>query len=134
MNFVNLISRNKFLVQLYPMGILTEVRIGQFSLDVGERSSLNIHTRQQPVIEVKKWGKWNKDFNRVVIKLLGSRTKEVFASDWSMIDYHDLLMNREGGVIYLKQKSELWEFNVALEGLVFQSCEVYLEDEDDPSL
>ncbi len=72
------------------------------------------------------------DFNRVVIKLLGSRTKDVFASDWSQIDYHNLVVVNENGVIYLKQQAELWEVKIALEGLVFQECSVYLDDEDDP--
>ncbi|WP_127560037.1 hypothetical protein [Saccharospirillum alexandrii] len=134
MNLINMISRNKFLKQLYPDGILSEVKLGQLCLDVGGRCSINIHTKKRPTIAVKKWGTWGKDYNTVVIKLLGSQTKDLFASDWSKISYSELIVSNESQMITLSQNGSDWRLNLAVSGLVFQSCDVHLDGEDDPPL
>lgn len=133
MNIIDFIARRNFLEQLYPSGIATKIMIGQLSLDVGGRCYLNIHTRLKPAIDVAKWGNWSEDYNTVVIKLTGSRVTSIHANNWLKADYHDLVVDYNQDLITLTQKSENWDFTLTLGGLVFQSCDVYLDNREDPA-
>ncbi|HAS6364006.1 TPA: hypothetical protein RQJ98_004298 [Vibrio vulnificus] len=58
MNFFSFIRRDEFIKKLFPQGLTDDVYLGQIKLDVEGRMSINVHTKQKPEIEVKKWGKW----------------------------------------------------------------------------
>ncbi|PHM73265.1 hypothetical protein [Xenorhabdus cabanillasii] len=71
MNIIDAIDSNLFLKELFPLGLTGDVFLGQIGFDIQGRISLNINTKQRPEKEIIKWGVWGKDYDVIVIKLLG---------------------------------------------------------------
>ena len=82
MNLIDAVSRNHFLKELYPDGLIEDMLIGYLGFDCDNRFSLNLHSKQRPAKEVIKWGCWGESYNVVVICLLGQWVKDIKISNW----------------------------------------------------
>ncbi len=96
-DLMKFIHGKKFLETLFPMGLTEPVVIGQICLNVFGNTIISLHTKQQPVVEVAKWGVWGKDYNVVVIKLLGGDDALLEARNWPSKNYLplDLLIEND---------------------------------------
>ncbi|OQS31025.1 hypothetical protein B0T40_23715 [Chromobacterium haemolyticum] len=130
MNLINLITRNKFLAELFPSGLTDPVLIGQINLDLGGKLYLNIHTRQKPEIEVLKWGAWGKDYNTIVVKLYARARKNLHITDWNNVTYSQLITQQNSDHILLKQTHDSFQLELELTSLIFQECSTYTDDLD----
>lgn len=73
MNIIEIISRNHFLKQIYPNGIM-DISLVSFSTDLFNYI-LTIRTSTKPSVEIEKWGLWLKDYDTVEIELRNSFIK-----------------------------------------------------------
>ncbi|QEM82657.1 Imm50 family immunity protein [Halomonas binhaiensis] len=128
MDFLDLIDRNVFLTKVFPDGLNEPVKIGKLCLEVGGRSSINIHVKKKPDIEVKKWGEWGKDYNTIVLVLSGGRVDEIKATNWEKSDYQDIHIKSIEKKYLVSQKGQDWEVEFSTDGFVFQECRVYFDD------
>jgi hypothetical protein len=126
MNIVDFIDGNRHLKAMYPDGISGEVLLGQIGFDAEGRVSLHIHTRQKPAIEIAKWGKWEKQFNVVVIKLLGRGGDLVRINNWKHVAFNSFDAFPEGNSFLIVQHGDGWDIELSFSGLIFQGCDVYL--------
>ena len=65
---IDCLGGNNFLKMLYPDGLNPIVMIKDITISVNGTSQFSFFVRQQPSIEVKKWGVWIDDFNALWIK------------------------------------------------------------------
>lgn len=127
MNLLETISRNNFLKELYPEGLAEEVLIGHLGFDVGNRFSLNIHTKQRPAKDIAKWGVWGNDYDTVVICLLGQRVQDITISNWDRVGFADLICETRGDCHSISSRGENWHIGLSYRSLVFQECRTYSE-------
>ncbi|MBF7143646.1 MULTISPECIES: hypothetical protein [Pseudomonas] len=57
MNLLDIVFHKEFLVKLFPQGLAEVLMVGQIEFDPFGNTTVALHTRQQPALEVKKWGK-----------------------------------------------------------------------------
>jgi hypothetical protein len=126
MNLIDVIHRNHFLKVLFPDGLNGDILVGQFGLDVDGRFSLNLHTTQAPAKAVPKWGDRGKDYDVIVIKLLGSNLTDMTTTNWKDITPTKLSFSMEDDTIRLICSDTTWSFSASFETLIFQSCSTYL--------
>ena len=124
MNIVDVVSENLFLKKLFPQGLQGEMLLGQIGFTLGGRISLNIITRQKPAIEIEKWGTWGKDYNVIIIELLGACSGDICLGNWENADFAGLSVSRddENGAYLIRQEGEKWNIKIEFEVLVFQRC------------
>jgi hypothetical protein len=127
MNFINNIG-NKFLNELFPDGLNEKVLLGQLCLDLADQFSINIHVSQKPSKEIAKWGTWGKDYNVIVIKLIGQFLKKVNIVNWQNIDFCTLNFSSTNEYISLNFDGDTWKVNLEFKTLTFQRCDVYLKN------
>lgn len=127
MNIINLIHNNHFLKKIFPDGLSNFVYIGQFGLDDAGGFSMNIHTRQKPALEIVKWGVHGRNYDVVVIKLLGSGAKNINIENWINAEFAFFDFSKEGDNIRISASEVDWAFNVTVGSLGFQSCSTYIE-------
>ncbi|MFK3796311.1 hypothetical protein [Pseudomonas sp. NPDC088444] len=127
MNIIDLIDNNLFLKKLYPNGLSEQVFIGQFGLDVEGRFYLNIHTRQSPQFKIEKWGEQGRDYDVIVIKLIGTYLTEFSTKNWFNVSYAPLHASSNSNTISLASTEANWEFHATFKSLSFQSCSTYCE-------
>jgi L-alanine-DL-glutamate epimerase-like enolase superfamily enzyme len=65
--------------------------IGQLGLNVAGMFSMNIHTRQKPAVEIAKWGMHGRNYDVIVIELLGSGARNINIENWINADYAFLI-------------------------------------------
>jgi hypothetical protein len=126
MNLIDVISRNHFLKEIFPEGLQASVLIGQIGFDLGSRFSLNIHTKQRPAKEIVKWGTWKKDYDTVVLCLLGQLVGDIVISNWGQVDYAQLICEQIGDRHLIRTRNEGWEVQLSFGSLVFQECRTYI--------
>jgi hypothetical protein len=126
MSLIDIIHRNQFLKELFPDGLNDDILIGQIGLDVDGMFSLNLHTTQAAVKDVSKWGERSKDYNVIVIKLLGTHLTDLKTTNWTNIAPAKLSLSMEGDSIRLSCSGTAWSFSASFETLTFQSCSTYL--------
>ena len=73
MNIIDVISRNHFLKQIYPNGIM-DISVVSFTTDLSN-CVLIIRTSIKPSAEIEKWGLWLKDYDTIEIELRNSFVK-----------------------------------------------------------
>lgn len=127
MNVIDMIDRNLFLKKLFPSGLAGPVYIGQFGLNVAGRFSLNIHTRQKPALEIAKWGTYGRDYEVIVIELLGSGARNINIENWINADYAYFDFSKQNESIHIRAQQANWTFAVTVGNLGFQGCSTYLE-------
>ncbi|MBF7142702.1 MULTISPECIES: hypothetical protein [Pseudomonas] len=131
MNLLDVVSHREFIVKLFPQGLTEVLMVGQVRFDPLGNTTVALHTRQQPALDVKKWGKWGEDYNTIVIILSSSRIKEFSVSNISGALYSKVeLFEVEGGFRF-SQQSDDWSFYMVFEDIGFDSCEVYIDGADD---
>lgn len=126
MNLIDVISRNHFLKEIFPEGLQASLLIGQIGFDLGNRFSLNIHTKQRPAKAIAKWGAWGKDYDTVVICMLGQLVGDIVISNWDQVDYAQLICEQIGDRHLISTRNEGWEVQLSFGSLVFQECRTYI--------
>ncbi|MCC8466700.1 hypothetical protein [Photorhabdus bodei] len=134
MNIIDFISRNIFLKQIFPNGLTESVLLGQIGLNVGGQLSLNIHTQQKPEQEVSKWGIWGKNYNVIVIRLLGLGGENVIINGCKKINYGKINVIKGDNRTFITQTGDEWFIEIDVDHLIFQGCDTYIDGGDDPAL
>ncbi|AWK42817.1 MULTISPECIES: hypothetical protein [Photorhabdus] len=124
MNIIEVIN-NKFLISLFPEGLKDDILLGQVGLDIADQVSLNIHVTQRPEKEVAKWGVWGKDYNVIVIKIIGQFLRKVEIVNWQKITSSELIFLEKGDFYSFNLKGDEWSVSLELEALTFQRCDIY---------
>ncbi|MDX7992681.1 hypothetical protein [Xenorhabdus littoralis] len=132
MNIIEVIN-NKFLTSLFPEGLTDNVLLGQIALDIADQVSLSIHVTQKPKEEVPKWGVWGKDYNVIVIEIIGQFLRKIEIINWQKITSSELIFFEKNGSYVFKLKGDEWNVSLELEALTFQRCNVYINSSDDPA-
>lgn len=65
---IDCLGGNEFLKMLYPSGLDASIMIKDIAISVNGMSEFSFFVKQQPSMNIKKWGAWNKDFNCLWIK------------------------------------------------------------------
>jgi len=125
-NIIDTIHPNQFLKSLYPKGLVDPVLIGHLGFDLGNNFSLNIHTKQLPDREVVKWGQSGRDYDVVVVVLLGSLISDITISNWGNVDYASLFCWQTNDGFFLESSRDGWHIAFSYDVLVFQECRTYL--------
>lgn len=126
MNVIDAISRDHFLKELFPDGLTEEVLFGHLGFDLGDRFSLNIHTKQRPAKEISKWGQWGSEYDVVVICLLGRRATNIKISNWEHASFAKLECFSTGETFTIDLHKDDWELGFSFRSLVFQECRTYM--------
>lgn len=134
MNIIDYIDNNLFLKKLFPAGLNGDALIGQVGLSLGNRLLINIHTKQQPTVEVSKWGKWSQDYDVIVIELLGLCGELVSITNWKDVAYGKILTKEENRKLFISQSTDICKVEIECDGLIFQRCTTYIDGGDDPAL
>ena len=127
MNFFSFIRRDEFIKKLFPQGLTDDVYLGQIKLDVEGRMSINVHTKQKPEIEVKKWGKWGENYNVIVLVLNGTGCENISIDNWSSVGYSKLRIIEDHDSRHISQSGKNWKLKIKFDDFIFQHCEVYID-------
>ncbi|MBF7143650.1 MULTISPECIES: hypothetical protein [Pseudomonas] len=131
MNLLDIVFNKEFLVKLFPQGLAEELIVGLIEFDPFGNTTVALHTRQQPAMEVKKWGRWGENYNTTVVILSISRIKEFSVRNISGALYSKVeLVEVEGG-FRLAQQSDGWSFHMVFDHISFDSCRIYIDGDDD---
>ncbi|MBF7143648.1 MULTISPECIES: hypothetical protein [Pseudomonas] len=130
MNLFDVISYKEFLVKVFPKGLSGDVLVGQIGITPFSDTKITVHTRQQPEIEIKKWGKWGETFNTVAIVLGSGTVKGLLVKNIYKASYAALDVQKVERGFRLKQMSGEWEIDFTVEDLVFDKCMVYMDEAD----
>ena len=71
---------NKFLQKLYPNELLTGADIGTLKLDLSGQYGISFHIKNEPEVEIKKWGVWGKNYNVLVVRFIIQGELEIQAN------------------------------------------------------
>ncbi len=127
-NLIDVIDNNYFVKEIYPDGI-KNFFLGNVRLGIDKSITLNIHSKDQPKINVEKWGKWGVNFNIVVIELSAFLIKSCKIIDWQDIEKPNYtLIIREGRQekYNVKLTNEFLEVTFETHSLTFQRCSTYI--------
>gem|GEM_PF-2317206 len=72
MDFINFVQNNGFLTRAFPGGLPKALQLESLDLGGKDKSAFCLSTTEKPAIEVKKWGKWNLDYNAVFMFFYGN--------------------------------------------------------------
>jgi hypothetical protein len=125
-NIIDAIHPNQFLKSLYPQGLANPILIGHLGFDLGNNFSLNLHTKQLPNKEIAKWGQSGRDYDVVVISLLGSLISDISISNWGSVDFAPLVCSIKNDGYFLESSREDWHVSFSFDVLIFQECRTYL--------
>jgi hypothetical protein len=126
MNIIECIDRNTFLKEIFPSGLGSDLLIGPIELRFDAEFTMAIHTSLKPAKEVSKWGTWGKNYNRVVIELLGAGLGVFDLQNWSRFDRAAIACTKENRKIWISQKAGDWSLKLSCDGLIFQRCSTYV--------
>lgn len=124
MGIIDYIDNNKHLKTLFPHGV-EEVLVGQFGLDQG-RFSLNLHVYTKPAQETPKWGIWGRDYDVIVIQLLGVGLGEINIRNWDNFKSGVLTCEKRDGTLFLSYDVDECAFKISCRGLALQKCSTYI--------
>ena len=127
MNVIDLIHRNFFLKKIFPDGLSEFVYIGPFGLSEAGGFSMSIHTRQKPAMEIAKWGAHGRDYDVIMINLLGSWATNINIENWVNSEFAVFDFSQSGENIHVSAREASWAFDVTVGTLIFQSCITYVE-------
>lgn len=126
MNFISSLN-SQFLKSLFPNGLEEPVLIGQLALDLSDQLTMHIHVTQKPAVEVNKWGVWGKDYNIIVIKVIGQFLNKTVITNWENVDFCFLDFTQGNEFLCLKFCGESWCVDIEVKALTFQNCNVYIK-------
>jgi hypothetical protein len=123
---IDKLDNNIFLKKLFPNGIVSPMLIGRFNLDLSGYCDIDIHVKQEPALNLKKYGNWGEDFNVIVLKLKGKVCGDILITNWSKNEFVDLEFAELNKGWILKAQKNDFKFYTELDGLIFQEISVYL--------
>lgn len=126
MGLIEVVSRNHFLKDLYPNGLVEDMLIGRLGFDCDNRFCVNFHTKQKPEKEIAKWGVWGENYDVVVICLLGQWVRKVTITNWEQLSFAPVIWSNYDGDTTFVARGEDWEVSLTFGDLVFQECRTYL--------
>jgi len=118
---------HRFLKEIFPSGV-GEVFIGHLVLDQGQ-FRMDVHVYDKPAKDVAKWGIWGKNYNVVVIDLLGQGLKEIEIKHWEGFGRGALVCTKKEKIFSLHQHGAGWELKISFGILAFQKCSTYIDGE-----
>jgi len=71
MHFFDIVENNGFLTRAFPDGFSRSIILESLDLGGQSRFAFSLLTTERPNIEVKKWGKWETDYNAVLMFFYG---------------------------------------------------------------
>jgi len=71
MHFFDIVENNGFLTRAFPCGFPRPITLESLDLGGQNRFAFTLLTTEKPNIEVKKWGKWETDYNAVLMFFYG---------------------------------------------------------------
>lgn len=124
MDVIDCIDNNLFLKKIFPEGIKNFL-IGQFSLDQGQ-FTLKIHTRLKPAVETAKWGSWGKNYDVIVLEMIGVGIREVEINNWNGFDFAEATCSRQGNNLLIELSGIDWSFTLSCLALTYQRGSTYI--------
>jgi hypothetical protein len=135
MNILNIIYNNIFIKQLYPDGI-SKLALTNLRFDCFGNIELTLQIQKKPNIDVTKWGKWEKDFNIVALKITSNMLENIDIVNWKNVkleecDYKITLLkeditnsiNNLYNIIFYKED---WQVILTTKSLLYQEANVYI--------
>jgi conserved uncharacterized protein len=84
-------GNNFFLKKIYPEGIYNSIFIKDIMISLNGNSEFSFFIKQEPLFPVKKWGKWEEDFNALWVKTSSNvRFKGVLISNPDRLGFNKL--------------------------------------------
>lgn len=126
MNIVDSIYNNIFLKKIFSCGITGEIYIGHLGLNPDADFSANLHVKQQPEIEIHKWGKWGENYDTIVIALLGTQIDDLEITGWKQVSFSQAQCSNVDKRYVLQSAGDGWKVHFTYKTLTFQQCRTYL--------
>ena len=104
-----------FLKKLYPEGVFNSIYINEVLISLNGASEFNFFIKQKPLVPVKKWGEWEKDFNALCVKTSSNvRVNEVSILNSDALGYNKLDIYIENSYLNFTSKRENSHINLSL--------------------
>ena len=104
-----------FLKKLYPEGVFNSIYINEVLISLNGASEFNFFIKQKPLLPVKKWGEWEKDFNALCVKTSSNvRVNEVSILNPDALGYNKLDIYIENSYLNFTSKRENSHINLSL--------------------
>jgi len=71
MDFSNVVRNNKFLKSLFKNEFPEKVTLVKLNLGYANESGFCLKIKKEPNVEIKKWGKWGRDYNALILYFYG---------------------------------------------------------------
>lgn len=127
MNILDHIN-NQFVSSIYASVNVERSNVGFFSIDNSGYLTIDLHLRDKPLKDIRKWGEWNKDYNVVVIKLILEGIQNLQCDNIN--DLTNLMMDDcfcEGQIFTLIFKGNNQILKIEYTSSTFQGCSKYLD-------
>ena len=131
MNIIDKIERNFFLKEIFPYGIEGEIFIGSIEFHSSKAISIQIHTKQKPEKEIKKWGIWGKNYNTIAIEVLISFVEKSEVINWQKAKASQINFSHKNNISSISLEGYDWHISFKAEVLTFQKCSVYIDTAED---
>ena len=128
MNILDLIRNNQFLKKMYPQGI-SDFFVGNIVLGIDNSITIALHTKEKPSIEIAKWGKWDVNYNIVVVEFSSFLPKNISITNWESIDKspHKLIISEVTTNNYeVTITNSTMKIIIETDKFLFQKCETYI--------
>ena len=123
----NYIKEHKFLGDMFPDGICMEnILLGDICMKISGGAVISLHIKDKPEIDVKKWGKWGKNYNTVVINVLLVGVSDICIEGWDKLDWGCAKEYKECDIKKLFFNSGECVVSIKYEDIIFQGCDRYL--------
>jgi len=104
-----------FLKKLYPEGVFNSIYINEVLISLNGASEFNFFIKQKPLLPVKEWGEWEKDFNALCVKTSSNvRVNEVSILNPDALGYNKLDIYIENSYLNFTSKRENSHINLSL--------------------
>jgi hypothetical protein len=79
-----------------------------------------------PVGKSAKWGVWGKDYDTIVIVLLGNNIDDIEVTEWKNRNFENLKCTFENERYCFEHGEKYWKTRFTFQNLTFQKCRTYL--------
>lgn len=129
MDLIDCVLENRFIKGLYPDGVSNDLCVGHLGLNADADFSLDIHVRKAPSQEVKKWGEWGKDYDRVVFVMRGTHIDNIDIFGCGQFDFERLSCSHMDERFYFELAGSNWKIAFSFKTLTIQQCRTYISDD-----
>lgn len=140
MNILNIIYNNKFIKQIYPDGI-SKLALTNLKFDCFGNIELTLQTQKKPNIEITKWGKWEKDFNIIALKITSNTLEQINVVNWKTInikecDYKITILEEDkvnsiNNIYKIIFYQEDWQVVIITKSFIYQGIDTYILEDDE---